>query len=70
MGAMTKDEINVSLFDEVKRLQKRLAECEPVIETVRYFCESFEVNSERWSSAAWRQKVREIYRSLPEKRTP
>lgn len=28
MGAMTKDEVNVSLFDEVKRLQAKVRELE------------------------------------------
>lgn len=55
---------------QLERAQMRLADCERVIDEVRFFCESFEVNSDRWSTAAWRQKVRAIYKLLPEKRTP
>ena len=34
MGSMTKDEINVSLFDEVKRLQIQVAELEKQLEWI------------------------------------
>jgi hypothetical protein len=55
----------MALCAEIASLKERLSACESVVEAVRCFCETYEAFADRWSTAAWMQKVRELKAKLP-----